>query len=357
MIETLSKELENYKKSFSILIADDNEDNCYTLVQRLKREGYSNITVVHDGVEALDILNKQHFDLLLLDIMMPKMDGFAVLRQLKSDNSQPSLVILVISSTTEINNIVECIKLGAADFLPKPFDVDILRVRVNACLEKAWFIEQDAKNRQQLDKERKTYKDLLSSILPLQIVEELTKNNTVKPQVYANVGIIFVDLAGFTLFCRQHTPDEIFENLQLYIDLCEKLARVYKLEKIKTVGDSFMAATNMLEKHNSPIASCIDFSLALFKAAKELPTPWKIHAGIDYGPVVGGILGEDKYLFEVWGDAVNTASRLQEMATPDTIYLSKEARNNLQNFTGTSLGMVEVKGKGLIEVFEIQGGK
>ena len=114
----------------ALLVVDDNEDNRYTLTRRLKREGYTNLTTANDGREALELLRSKKFDLMLLDIMMPEMNGYEVLEQLKADAELRHLPVIMISAVGEVESVVRCIELGAEDYLPKPFDATLLRARV-----------------------------------------------------------------------------------------------------------------------------------------------------------------------------------------------------------------------------------
>ncbi len=118
-----------------ILVVDDIEDNRALLTRRLQREGYRDISVAADGEEALALLRAQPFDLVLLDVMMPKCDGYQVLEQLRAENRLHELPVIVISALNEIDSAVRCIQLGAVDYLPKPFNTTLLRARVGASLE------------------------------------------------------------------------------------------------------------------------------------------------------------------------------------------------------------------------------
>ena len=119
---------------YALLVVDDNEDNCYTLTHRLKRLGYTNLTTAVDGRQALELLRAQRFDLVLLDIMMPDLNGYQVLEQLKADEKLRHIPVIMISAVDEIESVIRCIELGAEDYLPKPFNPTILRARISASL-------------------------------------------------------------------------------------------------------------------------------------------------------------------------------------------------------------------------------
>ncbi len=125
-----------------ILVVDDIDDNRQLLVRRLEREGFHDIALASDGEEALSLLQARPFDLVLLDIMMPKLDGYGVLERLKAEGRLHELPVIVISAHSEIDSVVRCIQLGALDYLPKPFNATLLRARVSASLEQKRLRDQ-----------------------------------------------------------------------------------------------------------------------------------------------------------------------------------------------------------------------
>jgi len=129
----------------ALLVADDNEDNRYTLVQRLKRLGYTNVTTAVDGHQALRQLHEHAFDLVLLDVMMPEMNGYEVLERIRADERLRHIPVIMISALDQLESVVRCIELGAEDYLPKPFNPVLLRARVGACLEKKRLRDQEVR--------------------------------------------------------------------------------------------------------------------------------------------------------------------------------------------------------------------
>ena len=120
----------------ALLVVDDDENNRYTSTRRLRQQGYNNVVTAENGRRALDLLATRHFDLVLLDIMMPEMDGYEVLESVKADPKLRQIPTVVITALDAIDSIVRCIELGAEDYLAKPFNPTLLRARVGACLEK-----------------------------------------------------------------------------------------------------------------------------------------------------------------------------------------------------------------------------
>lgn len=122
--------------SFRILVVDDSEDNRFTLMQRLQRLGYGDVAAAENGRQALERLRSDQFDLVLLDVMMPVMDGYRVLEEIKRDERLRHMPVVMISAIEDVESVARCIELGAEDYLSKPFDPTLLRARVGACVER-----------------------------------------------------------------------------------------------------------------------------------------------------------------------------------------------------------------------------
>jgi sigma-B regulation protein RsbU (phosphoserine phosphatase) len=149
-----------------LLVVDDNEDNRYTLIMRLQLEGYKNITTADDGESALELLRTQDFDLVLLDVMMPRIDGYEVLRRLKTAGQLHDIPVIMISALNEIESVVRCIELGAIDYLAKPFDPILLRARVGACLENKRLRDEVRAHLARIEEELESARELQLGMLP-----------------------------------------------------------------------------------------------------------------------------------------------------------------------------------------------
>jgi sigma-B regulation protein RsbU (phosphoserine phosphatase) len=160
----------------TLLVVDDNEDNRYTLTRRLKREGYTKLVTAENGRQALDLLKAQHFDLVLLDIMMPEMDGYQVLEQVKADAALREIPVIMISALEEVESVIRCVELGAEDYLSKPFNPTLLRARVGASLEKKRLRDEVraslARLEQEIDGARVAQLGMLPSTFPAVSAEQ-----------------------------------------------------------------------------------------------------------------------------------------------------------------------------------------
>src|SRR5918911_3941320 len=166
----------------AILVVDDDENNRYTLIRRLEREGYADIATATNGREALDRLAAEPFDLVLLDIQMPEFDGYQVLERMKADPTLRHVPVIMISAVSELESVVRCIELGADDYLPKPFNAVLLRARVGSCLEKKRLHDQELRYLEEIDRQHRRADRLLHAILPAPAVNELATTDRVQPR-------------------------------------------------------------------------------------------------------------------------------------------------------------------------------
>lgn len=340
----------------TVLVVDDNEINCEILCRSLCRDGHT-VETAHNGREALEKLQERSFDVVLLDIIMPGLNGFQVLEQLKADNRLQWIPVIVISAFTEMENVVRCIEMGAEDYLLKPPNPVLLRARLNACLEKKRLRDREVYFLEQIRQEQKRSDDLLRVILPGEIVKELKANNTVKPRRYENVAVLFCDIVGFTPYCDRNQPEDVVVNLSQLIQLWDAIALRNHVEKIKTIGDAFMAVAGLLQPTpEHPVLHCVRCGQEMIEATRCLPTGWNARVGIHFGPVVAGVIGQRQFSFDLWGDTVNTAARMESHGRPGSITLSNEAWQPISHCCRRqSLGPVQIKGKGQMEMNRFAG--
>ena len=333
-----------------ILVVEDNAANRELLARRLTSEGHTVVTA-EDGRVGLRELAAQDFDLVLLDIVMPQVNGLQVLERLKADERLRDIPVIMISALDEVASAVRCIAIGAEDYLSKPFDPVLLRARIGACLEKKRLRDREKMHLSQIEAERRRSDELLHVILPNEIVEELRTTNRVEPRRHESVAVMFADIVGFTHYCDTHAPEDVVHDLQRLVESWEEIALRCEVQKIKTIGDAFMAAAGLLKPLQNPVLNCARCALEMIEVGGQLTPHWPIRVGIHLGPVVAGVLGRRQYLYDLWGDTVNTAARIQSRAAAGSVALSEDSWRALADLAqGESLGTVELKGKGRIEI-------
>jgi class 3 adenylate cyclase len=343
------------QQSSRILVVDDVEANRELLARRLSRDGHV-ITKADGGRSALEALTSTDFDLVLLDVMMPDMDGFEVLTRLKADPAIRHLPVIMISALDEIDSIVRCIQAGAEDYLPKPFDPVLLNARIGASLERKWLRDREQAFTQQLQAEKSKSDALLLNILPATIVERMRQGEVAIADRFPETTILFSDLVGFTSLAGRSSPSQIIELLNQLFSAFDALAKDLGLEKIKTIGDSYMVAGGLPEQQANHALAVADMALGMIEAVNDIGTkfgePLEARIGIHSGDVVAGVIGQHRFIYDVWGDTVNTASRLESSSLPNRIQMSEVTFQQIRHaFDCESRGLVEIRGKGTMQTY------
>jgi class 3 adenylate cyclase/CheY-like chemotaxis protein len=337
----------------AILVVDDNEDNRLTLRMRLEICGYTNIVEAANGREALEKMRAGPIDIVLLDIMMPGLDGYGVLQEMKTDIDLRAISVVMVSAIEEMSSVIRCIELGATDYLTKPFNPVLLKARVDNCAEKVRYKAEETNYVENIKRERQRADELLATVLPKSIVRTLKLNGKLPPQRYEDVTVLFCDVVDFTAYSEKNPPDIVFAELEALVDRFEQLSEEYRLEKIKTVGDAYMATAGLLSSHDSPVLAAVACGLDMVTVGPSFGSGWAVRVGIDHGPVTAGIMGRSQFQYDVWGDTVNTAARIQNAGSPGSVTVSARAWLHLDHRArGRSLGMIDLKGKQKIELIE-----
>nr|WP_255569848.1 adenylate/guanylate cyclase domain-containing protein [Actibacterium sp. 188UL27-1] len=335
------------------MVVDDNATTRMKLSMAAKALGHVAETA-EDGLVALRKLAAGAFDLILLDIEMPDMDGFGVLTELRKSPGLRDIPVIVISAADDMDNIVRAIELGAQDFLPKSFDQVLFRARVGACLETKRLTDQRADYLSQIEAEKQKVDALLAATLPAAAIDELKRTNRVQPRRFDNVVVLMADVVNFTGFCDVNPPEEAVSRLERLVRGFEDIARSHGLEKIKTIGDAFMATAGLLKPSDAPVPAAARSALDMVAQAPDLGSGWEIRVGVHVGPVVAGVIGKQQHLYDLWGDTVNTTSRLTGLAAPSSVCVSRPIWDGIAG-AGRSLGEVTLRGKGALEAFHLEG--
>jgi adenylate cyclase len=338
----------------AVLVVDDNPMNRDILARRLRHLGHT-VTLAEDGRQGLDALRRGAFDLVLLDILMPEMDGYQVLAALRADPALRHLPVLVLSALDDSDAVARCLRMGAVDHLPKPFNPVVLRARVGACLENKRLHDAEVRHLAAVEAERRRADELLHVLLPEAIAAELMATESVAPRRHEDVAVLFSDVVGFTRYCDHTPPEQVLANLQDLVAHYEEIALAHGLQKIKTIGDAFLAVAGVPHAVADPVLAAARCGLEMVAAARSLPrVAWEVRVGIHCGPVVAGILGRRQYGYDVWGDTVNTAARVQHHGAVGAVTLSGTAwRRVAGRCAGEPLGVVPAKGKQNLELVRL----
>ncbi len=340
-----------------ILVIDDNVSNLDLLSRRLTRDGHV-VETCESGERALSLVQEHHFDLVLLDLIMPGLNGIDVLRCLRTDEKTKALPVIMISAMDEVDGAVRCIEAGADDFLSKPLNPILLRARINAALERKLLRDRETEIAERLKVERERSETLLRNVLPGSIVERLRRGETVIADHHAEVTILFCDLVGFTALASRLQPGEMLALLNGIFSDFDQLAAQNGLEKIKTIGDAYMVAGGLPESR--PDHACAVASMAMRmpevvrSASLRFGQALDVRLGMHSGPVVAGIIGTHKFVYDVWGDTVNIASRMEHYGEPGRVHITEATKIALgDSYRYEALPPMDIKGKGMMDTFLI----
>jgi len=207
-----------------------------------------------------------------------------------------------------------------------------------------------------LDAERMRSRDLLLNVLPAPIVARLDAGESHIADGHEHVAVLMADLVGFTGTASRLSPAELVDDLNAVFTRFDEACVTRGVEKIKTIGDAYMAVAGLDKEVAEPVAAAADLALDMLDALKESRTKWQIRIGIHAGPVVAGIIGSRKFAYDVWGDTVNVASRLESTSLPGRIHVSQAVADALaDSFALEARGLVDLKGKGEMATWFITG--
>jgi adenylate cyclase len=309
-----------------ILIVDDNEDNRYTLQLLLESDGHERIASAASGNEAIALIEKEKFSLVLLDLMMPDLNGDEVLKLIKSDPDKRDMPVVMISADTDAEKISQCIEFGADDYLPKPFNPTILRARIDAALRRHSLRALENEYLAKIENEKRHSENLLRNVLPAGIVTRLRNGESNIADHFDDTTVIFADVVGFGKITARMKAYEIVACLNQLFSEFDKVAEDAGIEKIKTIGDNYMAvcgAPTPCPNHARLAAKfALDMIAATARLRSRLPVPFTIRVGLHSGPLMAGVIGTRKFAYDVWGDTVNIAARMEAASEPNRVLAS-----------------------------------
>jgi adenylate cyclase len=343
--------------SGNLLVVDDDAMNRDMMARRLHRSGYT-VTTAENGRVALDLLKQRSFDLVLLDIIMPELNGFHTLEFIKADPKLRHLPVIMLTALDEVDSTVRCIEAGAEDYVPKPFNSVILHARINASLEKKRLRDQEQAYLAELQAERAKSDRLLLNVLPKAVADRLKQGERTIVDSFREATVVFADIVGFTSFSANMAPSRTVQLLNDLFSGFDKLAETYELEKIKTIGDSYMVVggvpTSMPEHAERCALMALDMLEVLHHFNRRNSLALDLRIGINSGPVVAGIIGTKKFAYDLWGDTVNMASRMESQGQPGVIQVYDNTRALLlDRFVFEERGTVDIKNRGPMATYRL----
>lgn len=348
-----------------ILIVDDIRANVMLLDLMLKGAGYTSITSTMDsrGVKALHALNQ--YDLILLDLQMPGLNGFQVMESLKEVEKGSYLPVLVITSQPDL--MVRALQAGAKDFVSKPFELSELLVRVYNMVEVRLLHRESRLLYEKMVEQQKISERLLLNVLPHTIAEQLKVRSTgstvfseVIAESFSEATVLFADIVEFTKVSARLSPRQLVVPLNEVFTSFDRIADNRGLEKIKTNGDSYMAVAGVPVSVSDHAARAAHAALDMLSAVDyfnmRTGNNLQVRIGLNSGPSVAGVIGQSKFIYDVWGEAVNVASQMESHGVAGRVQVTESTMRQLgEHFLFEPRGTIELKGRGPVDTWFLVG--
>ena len=347
------------EKPYKILLVDDMSIIMDIIISHLEEMGQSFIYLkATNGRDACKIARNALPDLIIMDWEMPKMTGIDALNLIKKHPSTKDIPVIISSGFSDAENVKTALDAGAIDYIKKPISPVELIARVKSTLALTSTISALKQKHAELEDERHKVEKILEGLIPKKILHEIKETGTSKPQRYKNASVMFTDLVGFTKKTTTMSPKRLINELSDIFSAFDRIICKYNCTRIKTIGDAYLAVCGLPDENENHakhlIQAAIEFRQFILERNIVNPVKWEITIGINSGDVIGSLIGVENYLFDVFGENVNTASRIQTSCTPMNIAVSNNTYNlTKDDFIYEHQGKVNLKGMKEVDVFHV----
>ncbi|MHB8522051.1 MAG: adenylate/guanylate cyclase domain-containing protein [Limisphaerales bacterium] len=351
-----------------VLVVDDQEANVRLLERMLAGAGYASVASTMDPHAVCGLHRNNRYDLILLDLQMPGLDGFQVMEGLKEIETDGYLPVLVI--TAQADHKLRALKAGARDFVSKPFDLAEVLMRVHNLLEVRLLHLETKKLYDRVVAEQQVSERLLCNLLPHAIAERLKARPDViadgSPEVIADsfpeATILFAGLHDFSRLTERMAAADVVRLLNHIYSGFDALMQKLGLEKIKIIGDAYLVAAGVPVPRADHAAAIAEAALGLQQEIVRHDAPngetFSLRIGINTGPVVAGVIGKTKFSYDVWGETVNTAWHMETYGAPGCIQVNETTHARLRDqYLFEERGGFFMKDQGELKTYFLKGRK
>lgn len=348
-------------KTFKILVIDDDPIQ-RKIIEHIIEDLERNIIVSRatNGKEALDLIEQSTPNLIITDWDMPQMNGIEFCKQIHLDKELDHIpVIMCTGINTTSEHLKTAFESGVADFIRKPIDKMELLSRVNSMIRLSESYQTIKAQKEKIEEEKEKSDKLLLNILPRKVAKELKENGIYEPELFDNVTVFYSDIVDFTQLTLEIRPKDLFRELNDIISGFDEIMEKHNCERIKTVGDAYIAVCGMPIPNENHAENIINASIDVIQFLRDRNLKyahiWEIRVGIDTGKIVGGIIGAKKYIYDIFGDPINMASRLESTSEIMRIHVSETTYNLAKDkFNFDVEKPHNIKGKGKMKMFFVR---
>jgi class 3 adenylate cyclase/predicted metal-dependent HD superfamily phosphohydrolase len=333
----------------NILLLDQVETNISGLKTILTNSG-NNLIITRTVEAAIDEINKREIGILLVNISNEPEKSFRQLDKLrKCKNENNFYTLLICSDEMSQGKIVKGFDKGAVDYIKYPFNPNLVKAKINV-FKTLYF--KDIRINQ-----------LLKNIFPQNVLDSLNSVGKFSPQRIEEGTVLFTDFIAFSKIAKNTKPLSLIKKLERYFNKFDEITKRYKLEKIKTIGDAYMALAGVTENHPNPaVRACLaalemrDYMINDGSFARAVGEDfWSIRIGIHSGPLVAGIIGNQKMSFDVWGDTVNIAARAEQNSKANSITVTDKVASHVTSyFNLTHRGEIKIKYGDVVDMYFLE---
>lgn len=311
-----------------------------------------------NGREACKLALTEQPDLILMDWEMPIMNGIEALGILKKNARTKDIPVVILSGFTESDNVKVALETGAVDYIRKPIDSVELIARVRSVLALHSAFDALKQKSHELVIEREKVEKILRGVIPPQVINEIKDSGQIKPKRYKHASVMFADLVGFTQKTNKMSPKRLIDELNDIFSAFDRIVANNNCTRIKTIGDAYLAVAGLPMEDDDHaenlVNAAIEFRRFIAQRNKIKNTKWDLTIGVNSGSIIGSLIGHENFLFDIFGDSVNVAARLQGQCLPMRIAISESTYYGVYKHFNCSLkGNVEMKGVGSMNVYNV----
>lgn len=320
-------------RDHTILVVENSQFNLELLLSILTQYDYR-LAAATTGEKAIKICKEITPDLILMDVEMPDMDGFETAARLLANEKTRHIPILFTSTLSDSKNIVRCFESGGVDYISKPFKKKELLARIDTHLS--------IKNlREQLQTDRDHLSAILNNMLPGELIKSLKNGKFPKPESVDEAAVLFTDFKNFSHLTQKLGSKKSVHHLNEIYYAFDKIVDLFGLERIKTIGDAYFAVGGLNTFPENlylyPVLAGLKMQeFVTYYNSIHQEIQWKLRIGFSVGPVTSGVIGYQKIAYDVWGDTVNLANRLEDKARPGHVAIPEFIFEKIRKYVSIS---------------------